>query len=106
MRVHRVVVVLPAPPASPWLRRTAAASAAPSMPSTSHTRWTGTATWSSSSDSDRRQRYGRARDERDPAPAGLMPGRRVGRLGLPAGTAGLLFIVGRGRRAGFAMRHA
>jgi hypothetical protein len=28
MRVHRVVVVLPAPPASPWMRRTAAASVA------------------------------------------------------------------------------
>jgi hypothetical protein len=28
MRVHRVVVVLPAPPASPWMRRNAAASVA------------------------------------------------------------------------------
>ena len=57
-----------------------------------------------SSDSDRRQRDGRARDEHDPSPAALMTGRRVGRLGLPAGTAGLLFIVTRGGRGGFAMR--
>jgi hypothetical protein len=38
VRVHRIVVVLPAAPASPWLRRTAVVSPALSIPRTSRTR--------------------------------------------------------------------